>query len=420
MAERASWAVQQVSGVGVQSAEDVRHSMAALWTPAGAVTSRSGMVPTGTAAVPGSVLATLPTANTTVHVQPFRYVRQSSRGGGTYTMILDSIKDIDVLNPANGGTAADPSNARIDLIIAQQSDTFFGDANSNMVVKRVTGTPAGTPLDPTVTGSADYVLLARITVPANATTIQTANIANVALPSAVTVGGLLPVADATERAALANPFDGQQIYRRDLDWIEVYDGTAWRAPAFVKTASNASITNPYAGQYAQNTTDGQLYRYTGTAWVPARGIIAYGKRTSSSTAGNPTNVLRIDNVSLLSGRAYRVFTCAINLFGTANDTDSLNVWISTTGVAIAGDPNSSQLSGARAEGKLINGGGAAVQAKVDTTYIPGANQTASFLLTGERNTGSGTVQVYGDNTASPILLMIEDIGVAPPNTAVIL
>lgn len=418
MAERASWAVQQVSGVGVQSAEDVRHSMAALWTPAGAVTSRSGMVPTGAAAVPGSVLATTPTANTFAHVQPFRYVRQSSRGGGTYTMVLDAIKDIDVLNPANGGTAADPSNARIDLIIAQQSDAFFSDANSNMVVKRVGGTPAGSPIDPTVTGSADYVLLARVTVLANATTIQTANIANVALPSAVAVGGLLPIADATERAALANPYDGMQVYRRDMDWVETYDGTAWRAPAFVKTSSNANVTNPFTGQYAQNTTDGQLYRYTGTAWVPARGVIAYGKRTTASTAGNPTSVLRLDNVSLLSGRMYRITTCNLNVFGTANDTDSVNVRFKTGGTAAI--TTDTELPGARSETKLINGGGAAAHARVFTDYVPGADATYSFLLTGERNTGSGSVQVFGDTGASPIIFTIEDIGVAPSNTAVIL
>jgi hypothetical protein len=283
VAERGSWAVQQVAGVGVQTVEDARHSMAALWTPAGAVTSRSGMVPTGAAAVPGSVLQTTPTANTFVHVQPIRYVRQSSRGGGTYTMVLDSIKDIDVLNPANGGTAADPANARIDLIIAQQSDAYFGDANSNMVVKRVVGTPAGTPLDPTVTGSADYVLLARITVPANATSIVTANIANVALPSAVAVGGLLPVATQAERDALVTPFDGMQVYRRDMDWIEVYDSTAWRAPAFLKTAALANITNPYTGQHAHLTTDDNIYRYNGTVWAP-RGPVRYNAIASSDLA----------------------------------------------------------------------------------------------------------------------------------------
>ncbi|MEV4053043.1 hypothetical protein AB0J55_17810 [Amycolatopsis sp. NPDC049688] len=276
MAERGSWAVQQVSGVGVQTVEDARHAMAALWTPAGQVTSRSGMVPTGTTNAPGSVLATLPTANTFVHVQPFRYVRQSSRGGGTYTMILDSIKDIDILNPANGGTAADPTNSRIDLIIAQQSDAFFLDANSNMVVKRVGGTPAGSPIDPTVTGSADYVLLARVTVPPNATTIQTANIANVALPSAVAVGGLLPVASQAERDAIANPYDGMAVYRRDLDWEETYDGTAWRAPMFCRTAALANITNPVTAQIALLTTDLYYYRWTGSAWVPTQNASRIG------------------------------------------------------------------------------------------------------------------------------------------------
>ena len=277
MAERGSWAVQQVSGVGVQTVEDARHSMAALWTPAGAVTSRSGMVPTGVAAVPGSVLATTPTANGFVHVQPFSDVRQSSRGGGTYTRVLDSIKDIDILGA--GGQSADPSNSRIDLIIAQQSDTYFSDANSNMVVKRVGGTASGSPVDPTVTGSQDYVLLARITVPPTVTTIQTANIANVAQPSVVATGGILPVADATERAAIANPYDGMMIFRRDKGWSETYYSGAWRVG--MPVASGCRYTNPST---TQNFLSGQLNKFSyPTAVKTTPGIVASGTGNTDFT-----------------------------------------------------------------------------------------------------------------------------------------
>lgn len=271
MAERHSSWVQQVSGVGVQTVEDARLATSALWTPAGQITSRPGVIPTGTAAVPASVLATSPTPNGFVHVQPFRYVLQSSRGGGTYTLCLDAIKDINILS-----TSADPSNARRDLIIAQQSDAYFSDANSDMVVKQVVGTPSGSPVDPTVTGSADYVVLARVTVPAGATTITTGNITQLATQLTVATGGLLPVASQAERDAIANPYDGMQVYRRDTDWVETYDGAAWRVPNFARTAALANITNPVTSQVALLTTDNYLYRWSGSAWVAAQNAARVG------------------------------------------------------------------------------------------------------------------------------------------------
>lgn len=316
MAERHSWAVQQVAGVGVQTVEDARHSIGALWLPASGITNRSGLVPSGTTSAPGSALATTPTPNTFVHVQPFRFVLQSVRGGGVYVMCLDAIKDIDILNPVNGGTAADPSNARIDLIIAQQNDVYFFDANSDMVVKRVGGTASGSPVDPTVTGSTDYVLLARVTVPAGATTIQTANIASVALPSAVAVGGILPVGTTTVRDALTNPYDGMPVYRRDVDWVEVYDGAAWRAPAFCRTTALANITSPFTGQIALLTTDNFAYRWNGSAWAAVASMAGDAPRgtlgassTTSGTGVTTSDVIQPETVTvtgLVTGRRVEI------------------------------------------------------------------------------------------------------------------
>jgi hypothetical protein len=408
VAERGSWAVQQVGGVGVQTVEDARYSMGALWTPAGAITSRSGMVPTGAAAVPGSVLATLPTANTFVHVQPFRFVRQSSRGGGTYTMILDSIKDIDILNPVNGGTAADPTNSRIDLIIAQQSDAYFGDANSNMVVKRVGGTPSGSPSDPPVPGSPDYVLLARVTVPPNATTIQTSNIANVALPSAVAVGGLLPVADATERNAISTPYDGMQIYRRDMDWIETYDGGAWRAPAWCRTTALANITNPFSGQVALLTTDNFAYRWTGTQWSPMFpgaaapwGRIGEVKKTTADNI-SALAVMESVTVSVVAGRRYQIdwnANHAANTTGPPNGTIAIRT--------AAGGSITTSSTVIRTAGLLINN--ATFQpVSLSTTYVATATETRTFGITA---TSNGSPVITFEGGADRRLLAVTDVGV---------
>lgn len=405
MAERGSWAVQQVSGVGVQTVEDARHSMAALWTPTGAVTSRSGLVPSGTAA-PGRVLATTPTPNGFVHVQPFRYVRQSSRGGGTYTMVLDAIKDLNIL----GTQAADPSNARIDLIIAQQSDAYFGDANSNMVVKQVVGTASGSPVDPTVTGSADYVLLARVTVPAGATTIQTANIANVALPTAVTVGGLLPIADQTERDAIANPYDGMQVYRRDLDWVEAYDGGAWRAPMWGRTTALANITNPVTGQVMFLTADSFVYRWNGSVWLlmfPASGTVAWGKwgevkRGTTDNIGSTETMMETLTVTVISGRKYKISW-------TVGQSSSIG----------AGPPNATVNIRSKSGGSVattdtvIRSGnirvfnGTTEIFEFFATYDAAVSETRTFGISSTSN-GAGATQTF--NGGNGRCLLIEDIG----------
>lgn len=146
-----------------------------------------------------------------------------------------------------------------------------------------------------------------------------------------------------------------------------------------------------------------------------RGAVAYGKVTTSTTAANPCPAMRIDGIQLYAGRQYRIYTNWINIFGTAGDTDSLNIRYTTNNTQATAA--SAELPGARHEMKLVNGGGAAAQFRPDTVYVPAADQIVSLLLIGERNTGSGTVQVYGDAT-SIVTLTVEDIGAAPTNTAV--
>lgn len=294
MAERHSWAVQQVAGVGQQTVEDGRITVAALATPSGQITSRTGLFPA--AATPGAVTATSPTANGFVHVAPFRAVLQSSRGGGAYILCLDAIKDINIL----GTAPADASNPRHDLIVAQQSDAYFADANSDMVVRHIVGTPAATPTDPTVTGSPDYITLGRIVVPANATTITNADIQSFDVARTVAAGGILPVTDATARAGVASPYAGQAVYRLDTKRVEVHDGTDWRVPSIPVVAATSEISNPITGQLIMLSSTNIVQRWTGTAWVDAfpiggttnatRHEARYYRSTSQTAQGIPNAV----------------------------------------------------------------------------------------------------------------------------------
>lgn len=313
--ERYSWAVGIDENTGLITVEDARLSVSALITPTGLITSRTGIIPT--ADVPGEVTATSPTPNGTVHVSAFRAVLQSGRGGGTYLWCLDETKPIDIL----GTEPADPANDRIDLIVWQQSDTFFTDPDSDFEVRHIVGTPAAVPVDPEVDGSEDYVIRARITVPAGATTLDDSDIENVVLPWTVAAGGILPVRDQAERDAVTAPYDGMAVWRQDRDWAEVYDGSAWRVQGVAICTSEAdrdsAITHPRSGQYAATTDADTLWQYDGAtaAWVPAHAIGVIGGRdiTGSNSLGGtitvtetmPTN-LNSGTVSLLPNRRYRI------------------------------------------------------------------------------------------------------------------
>lgn len=70
--------------------------------------------------------------------------------------------------------AADPTNPRRDLIVVRVYDAAFSGALNQATVEVVSGTPAGSPVDPTV--PANSFVLARVAVAAAAASIVTANI----------------------------------------------------------------------------------------------------------------------------------------------------------------------------------------------------------------------------------------------------
>jgi hypothetical protein len=302
--ERVSWAVG-ADTERILTVEDARIAWGGLLTPTGAVTTRSGFRPAGNAD-PGRVFATSPTPNGTVHVEPFTYHLQSVRGGGVYTMTLDAVKDFDILTTA----PPDATNARNDLIVAQQSDLFFGDQDSRMRVRHIVGNPAASPQDPQITGSPDFIRLARIVVQANATAIASADIQGLRPVdrTTVTLGGVLPVPDQAARNAIVNPYEGMTIYRRDRKSLEVFDGAAWRVVGTVAVANLADISDPVAGQLVM--FGGTLYRFDGVVWLPVHvlsGRIMSGTGMQASITNNvETNLpkLALPAVKITAGRVY--------------------------------------------------------------------------------------------------------------------
>jgi len=233
VAEMSSWATQNSGPTGTLDTRETSHHIGALAYPhSAAMKSKSGFRP-GPGASPGLVTAT-GTPNAFVHVAPFQLLMQNIRGSGlgTYIQCLDAIKDINILS-----TGADPTNPRNDLIVAQQSDLFDADANSDFTVRHVVGTPGAVPVDPAVSGSTNFVTLARVRVNALATTITSGNITDLRTTGhansltgglySVASGGVLPVASQAERDALTGLYNGLTVWRQDLLRQQTYTGSAW-------------------------------------------------------------------------------------------------------------------------------------------------------------------------------------------------
>ena len=302
MAERDSWAVGSTSDRRV-SAEDARLGIGALLAP--------GTTPINTRAAirltPGSPALVQATGTPGINVtcNAFQAAINASRGAGPYVSTLDATKTIAILD-----VPADPSNARWDLIVAQQSDVDYGDANRDFKVVRILGAAAASPSDPVVnttngapTNSPDYILIARVRVTAGATVVTNAMIDDLRPGWLVALGGVLPVASQTVRDALTGTrYAGLTVYRQDRNWLESFDGTGWRVQGTAYCTSTSDrdsvITTPYNGQLAATTDTGSVWeRYAG-AWVR----VAFGAQlvavkaadesvTSSTTLQNDDHLL---------------------------------------------------------------------------------------------------------------------------------
>lgn len=317
MVVRASWAVDDAINV-----LDARLAMGAVWTPAGATTSRTGMLPVAGTLAPGVVTATSPTPNGQVRVAPFRGVYQSGRsgGGGTYTWCLDAPYTVDVL----GTAPAHPSNPRIDLVVFQQSDTYHSDTDSLLRIRLVSGTPAPSPVPPVVSGSPDYVVRAHILIPAGATAITDSTITNLAMPRVVAAGGILPVYSQTERDAISNPYDGQAIYRYDREWVEIFDSGSWRVQGIARCSTisdrDAVITYPVSGQFAATSSPDVLWQYSSGQWrayTPAAVDAHYRANQLQTLSANVVTPLWFDTTTTT--------TSAVTASGTSGHTTTFTL-----------------------------------------------------------------------------------------------
>ncbi len=155
-------------------------------------------------------------------------IASSSATHGFYGLYSDAVTNVAI-------TASNPSNPRIDIIIAQALDTEQGDGFNLYQVGVITGTPAGSPTVPSP--PARSLVLAQVAVAANATSIVNANITDKRLPAGL-----------AQTAALLQ-ITSTQTFANNTANIENFDTKVYDYGGNATTGASATYTVPSTGVY---------------------------------------------------------------------------------------------------------------------------------------------------------------------------
>jgi hypothetical protein len=265
------------------------------------------------------------TPNMSVNVAAGRaFIRGTETGSlnqGAYSFFNDGTVNLAV-------AAADPTNPRRDLVIAQVRDSNYSGGVNDARLTVVTGTPAASPSDPTPPANA--LVLARIAVAAGATSVVTANITDLRTRAAG-LGGVQVCTSTTRPTAFA----GLTIFETDTARLLVHDGTgwaavvtgvtAWTAPTFVNSWVNFGAGN----QVAQYRKVGDTVEMRGIVKSGVSGTVCFTLPAGFRPAA-PENLPSVDAISSPVAAVVNVATSgAVTLYSTSVNAISLNVQFST-------------------------------------------------------------------------------------------
>jgi hypothetical protein len=297
---RSSWAVQDSIDL-----EDARIAMTCLLTPGGRdpatyrdqPIARAGFRP-GYSTDPGRVTCT---DTQTLTVAPFQYVLPVKRAlnGGAYLITSDDPYPIQPFSVQ----AADGTYPRIDRIIVQQSDMFYGDADNEVHVLLLVGTPSASPQPPADPSGGPWVELARYTLAANATDLTKTTLTDMRGLDRWTVasGGVLPVPDTAGRDRLnSTAWPGMTVYNQSSKALETFvSGSTWTSGA--QLAVTLTGTTPAD---VPIKAEGQLYRYQDDLWVWTGGAL----KRLTWVNGNTDDWQTISYASGYNGDSWNVAT----------------------------------------------------------------------------------------------------------------
>lgn len=134
---------------------------------------------------------------------------------------------------------ADPSQARIDLVVARVRDSVYsGSAPSDgFTLEAVTGTPAASPAAPAT--PANSLALAQVTVPAGAVNVSAGNLTDRRVLARRP--GLQVFTDTSSRTSqYPNPNVGDLSYLTASQRYEWWNGTSWVRLAPIVTVSTSA------------------------------------------------------------------------------------------------------------------------------------------------------------------------------------
>jgi hypothetical protein len=209
-----------------------------------------------------------------VDVQPGRVAFPGNLvlGEGTYYLYSDSPENVLL-------AAADPTNPRIDLIVAQVDNDYLDSSGHNdFVFVALTGTPAVSPVVPTP--GPNQLAIARVAVAANASTIVAGNITYL-LPAQYTPGGGAP--SGTAGGDLSGMYPNPTV-----------DGLQGTPVGTLAGAAN-----------------GQVLTWNGTAWVPVTPAAGGGPPTGSA-GGDLSGTYPNPGVAKISGSQVNIASPAAN------------------------------------------------------------------------------------------------------------
>jgi len=171
-------------------------------------------------------------------------------------------------------SAADPTNPRRDLVIAEVRDTLYGGAANDWRIRVVTGTPAGSPADPATPNNA--IVLARVAVAAAATSITNANITDLRRQAGGTMSN--PILCTSTTRPTQGLFTGMHIYETNTGTLLVYAGATagfrppWNLPwgrvaqvsltSLAQSITSAAMTDVTGASITFTAVAGRRYRLT--------------------------------------------------------------------------------------------------------------------------------------------------------------
>ena len=358
MPVRPAWLTNRGDAAGGQTRTDTRLAPLGTLTPAGRLTSLSGVIPgsTGGTTVLAGLAVTGTTGAMTASVAPGRALIQSTEAAGAYPVSLDTALTITF----GDGNA---SNPRFDLVVLRIYDAAVdGGAETKGAIEIIQGAAAPSPIVPTVPAAA--IPLAQVRVPAGASAgtggIDWGTALTDRRTGTVAVGGILVGAPLA-----AGAYPGQ--FRDGGRGIERWNGSSWM-PTEERHYCSVAKTGTYA--LSANT-------YTSIQWssAPARTDAVMWSAAQPTRLVAPVSGLYVAYTSQTWPGGANACRTRIRINGDENNNTQMSYLASSSG----GQGDSAALPMILAAGDYIE---MQVWNTVALTGIPATYSKASLIWQG--------------------------------------